>query len=236
MTSTDTGRQSTAGHHEAGTPAVGAIDFGDFRRTTPIAGQFGYERGQPIDRHYIEGFLQENAPVICGHVLEIGDNTYTTRFGGEHVRRSEVLHVTSDSPSATIVADLADAPEIPPDTFDCVICTQTLQLIYDVRAAVATLHRIVRPGGVVLATFPGISQVDDPAWAPSWYWHFTPASARRLFGDVFGNPHVQVESHGNVLTAMCFLHGLASHELRRGELDIADPRFPFLITVRAIKA
>ena len=67
---------------------------------------------------------------------------------------------TPTRPEATIVADLADAAHIPADAFDCIILTQTLHLIFDVRAAVATVRRILAPGGVVLATVPGISQVD----------------------------------------------------------------------------
>jgi len=40
------------------------------------------------------------------------------------------------------------------------VFTQTLHLIYDVRSAIRTLHRVLKPGGVLLATFPGISQTE----------------------------------------------------------------------------
>ena len=219
----------------AAAPKVGAVDFGDLRRVTPVAGSFGFERGRPVDRYYIERFLEEQASAIAGRVLEIGDATYTRQFGGSRVTRSEVIHASDGVPGVTIVADLADAPHIPAGTFNCVICTQTLQLIYDVRGAVSTLHRILAPGGVLLATFPGISQTDDRAWEPSWYWSFTPVSARRLFGDTFGPSGVEVTVHGNVLTAICFLHGIVTEELRPEELAYTDPSFPFLITVRAAK-
>ena len=52
---------------------------------------------------------------------------------------------TEGNPQATIVGDLTDAPHIPSDAFDCAIVTQTLQFVYDVRAALATLHRVLRP-------------------------------------------------------------------------------------------
>jgi SAM-dependent methyltransferase len=188
---------------------IGAVRFGDLRRTIPIARNFGFERGQPVDRHYIEAFLQTHASSVGGHVLEIGDDSYTRQFGGERVLRSDVLHVLPGNPKATIVADLSNAPLIPSNTFDCVILTQTLQLIYDVRGAVATVHRILKPGGVVLATFPGLSQTDDSNWESSWYC--------------------------NVLTAICFLHGVVTEELRPDELAHTDPAFPFLITLRAEK-
>jgi hypothetical protein len=70
------------------TPAVGQIRFGDLRRLTPISRSFGYDRGQPIDRYYIANFLGRHSGDIRGHVLEIGDDRYTRRFGGDRVTHS----------------------------------------------------------------------------------------------------------------------------------------------------
>jgi len=218
------------------TPRIGEVQFGDFRRTSPLVPHFGLERGQPIDRYYIEHFLEEQSRFIRGRVLEIGDDAYTRRFGADRVTQSDILHISGANPATTIVADLSDAPQLPSNAFDCIICTQTLQLIYDLKGAVATLHRILRPQGIVLATFPGISQTDDPDWCDSWYWSLTRNAAQRLFADAFGSANVRAASHGNVLTAMCFLHGLASEELRSDELEFHDPAFPFLITVVATKS
>jgi SAM-dependent methyltransferase len=196
-------------------PRLGAVDWGDLRRTSPVSDVFGFDRGTPIDRYYIEAFLQANASAIRGRVLEIGDRTYTERFGGDAVTASDVLHVTGDSPDATIVADLTHAPEIADGTFDCVIITQTLQFTYDMEATVAELHRILAPGGVVLCTVPGISQIsryDMDRWGD--YWRFTNASVYRLLGEAFSPEQVEVEAYGNVLTALCFMHGLSAEDLR----------------------
>src|SRR3954469_20019384 len=145
-------------------PPPGAVRIGSLHRLTPISRAFGFDRGQPVDRHYIEAFLAAHAGDVRGDVVEIGDDAYTRRFGGDRVVRSDILHVSADNPRATIVADLADADHIASDSFDCVIVTQTLPLIFDIAAAVRTIHRILRPGGVCLATVPGISQVDAGAW------------------------------------------------------------------------
>src|SRR5437867_552274 len=122
-------------------PSVGRVRFGDLRRCTPISRDFGFDRGLPVDRYFIERFLARHAQDIRGRVLEIGDNTYTRRFGGDRVVVSDVLHVSEGNPLATFVGDLTMADHIPSEAFDCIIVTQTLQLIYDVPAALATLCR-----------------------------------------------------------------------------------------------
>ncbi len=215
---------------------AGEVAFGSFRRVTPISQDFGHERGRPIDRYYIDGFLTRHTADVRGRVLEVGERAYTRRFGGDRVTVSDVLHVVPGDPEATIIADLTSAEHIPSDSFDCIILTQTLQLIYDVRAAVATLHRILKPGGVVLATFPGISQTYDTEWGFTWCWSFTEVSASRLFGEAFGPGAVAVESFGNVLAAMCFLHGLSVSEVTPQELDYHEPGYAVSVTVRAQKA
>jgi SAM-dependent methyltransferase len=209
--------------------------MGSLRRVTPVSRQFGYDRGLPIDRYYIERFLEENAHLIAGRVLEVGDAGYTRRFGGSKVERADVLNVEPGHSETTFVADLSDAGDLPSDAFDCIVLTQTLHLIYDLAGAVRTLHRILRPGGTVLATFPGISPLSADQWAGTWHWSLTPVSATRLFGEAFGAEHVDVVSYGNVLTSVAFLHGMAAHELRSRELALHDPQFPMLISVRAVR-
>ncbi len=220
-------------------PPVGLVRFGSLRRTTPISRVFGLDRGQRdrcIDIVFIERFLKESQSDIRGRVLEIGDDRYTKRFGGAKVERSDVLHVRPGG-GATIVADLTSADDVASDSFDCIICTQTLQFIYDVHAAVRTLHRILRPGGVLLASFTGISQIsryDMDRWGD--YWRFTTASARRLFEECWSPDQVSVQAQGNALLAVAYLHGLTVDELRPEELEEHDEDFQLVITVHAVKS
>jgi SAM-dependent methyltransferase len=146
-----------------------------------------------------------------------------------------VLHISQGNPQATIVADLSHADHIPSDIFDCIILTQTLQFIYDVRAGVSTLRRILKRGGVLLATFPGISQTCQYDWGGSC-WALTSLSARRLFEEVFSPDEISIETYGNVLVATAFLHGLATQEFRKEELDYTDSDYEVIIAVRAVKA
>ena len=237
-------------------PPVGLVRFGSLRRLHPIGREAGGERGTPVDRYYIDRFLQTHSGRseyvlgdLRGHVLEVGDDRYSRAFGGWRgvagstpapsggVTAVDVLHVDDANPQATIVGDLTDGGHIPSDSFDCVICTQTLLLIYDVRTAIETMHRILKPGGVLLATVPGISQLCRPdfdLWGD--YWRFTSLSARRLFAEAFGSENVTVQAYGNVLTAVALLHGIAAEELRESELDLRDPNYEVTITIRAVKA
>ncbi len=209
---------------------------GGLRRATPVSRSFGLDRGQAVDRFYIERFLAANAGDIRGTVLEIGDATYTRQFGGGAVTRSQVLHATPGNPAATIVGDLTRPDSLPAGAFDCMILTQTLHCILDVPAAVRTVWHMLAPGGVALATMPGISQIsryDMDRWGD--FWRFTTLSARRVFETCFRPELVQVEAHGNVLAAAAFLYGLAVEDLRATDLDTDDPDYELLITVRAVK-
>jgi SAM-dependent methyltransferase len=209
--------------------------LGDLRRVTPIDPNWGFERGTPIDRVYVEDFVRAHAADIRGRVLEIAAPDYTTRFG-RGVRHVDILMATDGNPQATIVGDLTDAPQIPSDALDCAIVTQTLQFVYDVRAALATLHRVLAPGGVLLATVPGITKLSPPEDEQfGEWWHFTARSAQRLAEEAFGAGNVEARSYGNVLSAAGFLYGLAASDLTLDELAAHDRLYEVIVGVRAVK-
>ena len=214
-----------------------AFDWGGLRRTEPVSRVFGTDRGTPIDRYYIERFLDQCARDVRGRVLEVGDPTYTRRFGSDRVTQCDVLHAVAGNRKATIVGNLETGAGIPTDAFDCLILTQVLPFVFDVRGAVATAHAALKPGGVVLATVPCISQIsryDMDRWGD--FWRFTPLSVRRLFEEAFGaDEDVTVASHGNALAATAFVQGFALEEMTPAELDARDDDYPVIITIRAVR-
>jgi SAM-dependent methyltransferase len=221
-----------------GRPVVappGKVHFGDLRRTTPISADFGYGRGGPVDRHYVEAFLELHSDDIRGRVLEVGDASYTRHFGGDRVTRADVLHVDEGAPEATFVGDLADGAFLPEGAFDCIVLTQTLHLIYDFPAALRTLARVLAPGGVLLLTVPGISNVAGDEWGATWHYSFTDHALRRAAGEAFAGWDVNVTSHGNVLAAVAFLHGLGRGELTAAELDVVHVEYAIVHALRAVK-
>jgi Methyltransferase domain len=208
--------------------------LGTLRRLSPLSDSWGFDRGTPVDRYYIERFLEQHRQDIRGRVLEIRDSTYTNRFGTEVVQ-SDVLDLNPSNAHATIIADLTAAEAVPANLFDCFILTQTLQFIYDTPSAIAHAFRMLRPGGVLLATVPSVSRL-APRYGPATeYWRFTPASCKALFGEVFGADQIVIQAHGNVLSAMAFLIGMAQEELSPTELETNDPYFPLVIAIRAVK-
>src|SRR5437762_2901297 len=103
-----------------------------------------------------------------------------------------------------------------------------LEKFFDVVAMYS--HRLLKPGGVLLATVPMVSRMTTPD-----YWRFTRHSCSRLFGDICGSENIRVDTHGNVLASIAFLEGLAYQELRTRELDHNDEQYPLIVTVLATK-
>ena len=212
-----------------------AVDFADLRRTTPLSRNWGSERGLPIDRHYIHRFIAEHAQDVHGQVIEVLGDELTTTYGQDRVHRSDVLDIDAGNARATLIADLRVAEQLPADTYDCFILTQTLHLIDDMSAALRNAYRLLKPGGVLLATLPCASMVATEYGPTGDHWRVTEAGARTLFERVFRAADVEIRAHGNVLTLAAFLYGLCCEDLDPQELASDDPAYPLLITVRARK-
>lgn len=217
-------------------PMHGKVRWGDLRRTAPISKKFGYDRGGPIDRRYIEDFLKGNAECIKGNVLEVGDNAYTMTYGRGQVTQSDILYVDDTNPQATIIGDLSAADHIPSNQFDCIILTQTLHLIYDFQNALRHCHRILKAGGTLLMTVPGITQIDYGQWHDTWYWSFTGKSIYKLLTADFRPSDVRVQTYGNVLTAVSFLYGIGKNEIKNKHLNQDDPHYQVIIAAKATKS
>ncbi len=218
-------------------PIYRCVDFGALRTTSPVHRGFGIGRGKYIDRYYIEQFMRAHSNDIKGSVLAVGDEIYTLRFGGNKVTKSDILDIkTANNQNATIIGDLCSGEGLASNKYDCVILTQVLTCIFDVSSAINTTYRVLKPGGVVLATASGISQIaSHEASYCGDFWRFTDHSLRRLFEAAFPSELVEVEPRGNVLTSIAFLHGLGTQELSKAELDVNDPEYQLCITVRATK-
>ena len=195
----------------------------------PLGRMYGYDRGSPVDRRYIDAFMDAHRADIHGHVMDIGDDVSARRFG-HSLTHVDVLNPDPDAPGTTLVGDLETGAGVPQDAFDCVLVLETLNVIYDLRRAIEVVHDALRPGGVLLVTTNGVAPRDHQ-WED--YWRLTSSSLRRLLADVFGPDMVDVRSYGNVLSASAFLYGAAAEELGPAALDHHDPEYEVTIGGRA---
>lgn len=202
----------------------------------PVSRLFGSDRGRPIDRWYIERFLSEHRGDVRGRVLEVAEPTYMEWYGDGAVTSGDILYASDELPEATVIGDLTTGDGLPAGAFDCFICTQTLQCIYDVAAAIRGTRDLLAPGGVLLCSVPAMSQtsrVDRERWGD--WWRFTSAGTRRLLADVYGEANVTVTAHGNAAVAASFLYGLAAEEIDQALLEDDDDEYELVITARAVR-
>jgi SAM-dependent methyltransferase len=192
------------------------------------------DRGAPIDRYYIEGFLERNRHFIRGTCLEVLNAEYITRFGGNDANRADVLDIDRANTRATLIGDLQKLDSVPDDVYDCFIMTQVLQYIPDLHAAIAETYRILKPGGTVLITVPFLTRLDDNRSAND-FWRLTPNSLRMLLQKHFAAEHFEISTMGSVLAGTAFWIGLAQEDLRSRHLDHHDPQYPLVIAARATK-
>jgi peptidoglycan/xylan/chitin deacetylase (PgdA/CDA1 family) len=211
------------------------FDWGDFARTDPVSRDWGYDRGGPIDRYYIEGFVRANSSGVFGAVLEVQEDDLSRAYGALRVARADVVDINEANDRATVLADLRWAPHIPSDTYDCIIITQTLHVIDDMQAVLKECFRVLKPGGTLLATFPAASRVCLEYGADGDLWRLTPAGVLALLEAVFGVGAVEITPYGNVQSNVAFLHGIGRAELTRTQLDAYDPYYPALTGGRAVK-
>lgn len=217
-------------------PAVGAVSLGDLRRITAISDYWGVDRGNPVDRRYIAEFLARHAADIKGHVLEVKDPGYSRHFGGDRISRIDVVDIDTANQNATLIADLENAPQIADNTYDCIVLTQVLPVIFDVFGAVATLYRVLKPGGVLLMTVPGpfspCFKGDDHE---RFFWAFYPDTVRKLLGKWFAPQAMHIEAKGNLTTCSAFIAGLAQQDLGPEDYEGDVDCYPLIISARAVK-
>jgi SAM-dependent methyltransferase len=199
--------------------------------TRPLSAIYGFDRGTPVDRRYIEQFLAHYVDSIRGNCLEIKDDRYLRRFGGERVTRFDVLDIDVDNKSANVIGDLQDLKMVPDASYDCAIVTETLCFLRDPRRGVCELHRILSPGGTALVTVACLGREDIEDGVD--YWRFMPAGVSALFAGL--SWEVDITRYGNALVGMAIWCGMAMEDLPARAWQLDDAGWPCVIGVRARK-
>ncbi len=201
------------------------------RSLMPISKKHGFDRGTPIDRYYTDKFLEQFKKDIHGRVLEVGNRYYTKKFGGNRIKKSDVLDIDPNNKRANIIGDLRDLKEVKDNTYDCFVMTFVIGMIDDYHSALKEARRILKSGGILLAVDAGSSSYNPK----TDYWRFTPNAAGLVFGNVFHKDNLEIKTYGNVLSGQYNWVGMAAEELSQEELDFHHPRYTTVIGIKAIK-
>jgi len=200
--------------------------WGNLRRVTPISTSYGFDRGTPIDRYYVDKFFTAQRDAITGRVLEIQTRDHTRKYGTA-VTTSDTLDISPEF-RPTYQCDLARASMVGDASYDCFVLPNTLCFLKDLDAALREARRIVRPGGTILATVPGFVPLTPDV---ADYWHASADGWRVVASRVWPDCQTAVDAHGNCLAAAAAMYGIAAEELTNVELDAHDPRYPVLVTI-----
>ena len=199
--------------------------------TQPVSRLFGFDRGVPIDRYYIEKFLSASVASVNEvlHTLEVGDDEYSKKFFPQ---------ATHDILDFSAGMDLTKKETLQQNKYDVFICTQVLNFIYDVKTAVAGARYLLKDGGSMLATVAAnispISRYDMERWGH--FWGFTYLGIGRIFAEVFGDENTKIIPFGNSMSATAFVQGMALQDLPKIELmDVSDSDYSITIGVVAVK-
>jgi SAM-dependent methyltransferase len=149
--------------------------------------------------------LRAVLPSVSGTVLDVG-------CGAQPFRSLVNLHATyqgidTDEAKAHFGYEMPNTTYFSGDIWpvatasvDVVLCTETLEHVYDTRRFLAEAARCLAPGGTLLLTVPFAARWH---FVPYDYWRFTPSSLNQLL-TAAGFHNVGVYSRGNACTVACY--------------------------------
>ena len=201
---------------------------------TPLSKYCGFDRGLPVDRYYINQFIQDNQSIIRGNILEFLEPTYSRIRSGDQRSSISIIDIDPMNKEANIHGDIRNLYDVENDFFDCIIATQVLQFIDNVDAAIHEMLRILKPGGVLLITVPCCSRIDPISGVDGDFWRFTKASFSYLFKD-HTRHCIDVRNEGNFYSCTSSLAGYSVEDCSIRKLQVKDDSYPLIITCRVVK-
>lgn len=199
----------------------------------PIHDDWGYRRGTPIGRVYIDKFLKKYRENVVGDIMEVGECTYSRRFA-TNGKSYTAIHV--EDVEGCRKANLETGEGLKSEEFDTMIITQTLAYIYDIQSVVRNIYNCLRKNGHCLVTVTDIGHMGNTE-REKWgaFWGFHKDGCYRVFSEVFGKDNVNVEVYGNLKAVVAQLYGLAAEDVESEIIDEFDAKYPMIIGIVAHK-
>ena len=200
----------------------------------PVSRRFGRECGSPIDRYYIDRFLESNSQYIVGDVFEVADDYYMNKYGADNIER-HIMHVEGNGDNVKKI-NLETGEGVEESVADCIILTQTIQMIFNLDMVICNIYKMLKRGGAALITVHGISQLslyDYRNWGE--YWRLTDIAMSQLLEKYFQKEKIDIKTYGNVKIATAFLYGLCQEDLDENDFSYNDKQFPVIITATVKK-
>ncbi len=137
-------------------------------------------------REQVEQFLARHAKqhdVRRARILDVAPQDWAGAAASFRLAMIETLDIDPRS-GATYIADLCadNRQRISSGRYDLIVCTEVLEHLLQPFDAVREIHRLLKPGGVVLVTTPFNFRIHGPL--PDC-WRFTEHGLRALFAKGF---------------------------------------------------
>jgi len=210
-------------------PPVGELNWGDLRRLVPICARFGFSRGAPIDRYYLDQFIHKIRPIVLGDVVEIGGkDSNRAAYQFDHATQYRGFDMFGD-PDISLVGDAHDPQALPEGQLDTIIAFNVLEHCPKPWLVIDNMRRWLKPGGMAIVMVPSCQRLHR---MPEDYWRPMPAALGHLFS-TWSDPELHV--YGNPLTTIAAMMGISVGELSAAELDAFHPDYPVATCVIAKK-
>jgi SAM-dependent methyltransferase len=148
----------------------------DYRRLDLEPGHLLLDMGAGAGRHAFESFRRGARVIALDYdAAELKD------VAGLFAAMGAAGEVPDEAAAAVVNGDGTGLP-FPDSSFDRIVCSEVLEHIPDLEAAVSELHRVLKPGGTMAVTVPTWFP-EKVCWALSDEYHapFVPGGHIRIF-------------------------------------------------------
>ncbi len=155
-------------------PYFSSVYYGQYKITLPLMKQ--YAKGNLLD-------------------LGCGDLPFKSELEG-FVSRYDSLDFFPRNDDLTYVADIQNMPIVPDEGYDSAICLEVLEHVPDPFRAAQEIYRVLKPGGVLIATVPHLSRLHD---VPYDYYRYTKYGLQYLLAQA-GFEVVELVERGGIFS------------------------------------